>query len=67
MGFQLPAIRNKFLLNKSYVKMLVSTRSYISTSLPLEQAAIMLSVVRILQKEHLILCIVEESVANTCI
>ena len=58
INYPVPANRNKFLLNKSYVKMPVSACCYIPTSVPQEQAAKtnMPSVVRILQKQANLFC-----------
>ena len=57
MSFQLSA-------NKSYVKMPISTWCYIPTSLPQEQAA---KTIYAFSGKYLVLCAVEEGVANACI
>ena len=51
-NYPVSAIRNKFLLTKSFAKVPVSAWCYIPTSLPQEQAA-KTSVVQIQQKEYL--------------
>ena len=58
-------MRFNYLQSESYIKMPVSPRCYIPTSLPQEQAAktIMVSVVRI---QVFSIITVEEDVANTC-